>query len=72
LVLVRAAGLKEGDRVLVNGASGGVGSFVVQMCKALVGETGRVVGVCSGGSAEAVKGLGADEVGWIEDANLRS
>ncbi|KAI9856601.1 MAG: zinc ion binding [Trichoglossum hirsutum] len=62
LVLVRAAGIKEGDKVMVNGASGGVGSFVVQMAKNLVGEGGRVVGICSGGNAEAVKSLGADEI----------
>ncbi|KAH0562447.1 hypothetical protein GP486_002861 [Trichoglossum hirsutum] len=62
LVLIRAADIKEGDKVMVNGASGGVGSFAVQMAKNIVGEGGKVVGVCSAGNAEAVKGLGADEV----------
>ncbi|KAH0544779.1 hypothetical protein FGG08_001146 [Glutinoglossum americanum] len=62
LVLVRAAELKAGERVLVYGASGGVGGFVVQMCKNAVGEEGKVVCVCSGRSEEAVRGLGADEI----------
>ncbi|AEO68645.1 uncharacterized protein THITE_2118234 [Thermothielavioides terrestris NRRL 8126] len=48
-----------GWRVLVNGASGGVGSLVVQACKGLGAE---VYGVCSGGNSELVMGLGADGV----------
>jgi len=62
LVLVEKAGLKKGDSVLVNGASGGIGHIVIQMVKKKVGESGRVVGVCSGGNAEMVRTLGADEV----------
>ncbi|KAJ4415857.1 zinc ion binding [Gnomoniopsis sp. IMI 355080] len=58
-LILKEAGVKKGDRVLVNGASGGVGSVLVQVAKA----KGAVVyGVCSGGNAEFVKGLGADEV----------
>lgn len=54
-----AAGLRPGARVLVNGASGGVGSVLVQAAKA----RGAVVyGVCSAGNAELVRRLGADEV----------
>ncbi|KAK1726571.1 uncharacterized protein BDZ83DRAFT_574169 [Colletotrichum acutatum] len=61
-VTIRATGLKAGDRVLVNGASGGIGSLAVQMARAIVGREGHVVGVCSGRNAEMVLGLGADEV----------
>jgi NADPH:quinone reductase-like Zn-dependent oxidoreductase len=61
----REAGCQEGDRVLVNGASGGAGTMAVQVAKAL--GTGKVVGICSGRNAEMVRGLGADEVSgaWI-------
>ncbi|KAK6220051.1 zinc alcohol dehydrogenase [Colletotrichum tabaci] len=61
-VTLRAAALKKGDRVLINGASGGIGSLAVQMARAAVGPEGYVVGVCSGRNAEMVRGLGADEV----------
>ncbi|KAK2060588.1 hypothetical protein LY76DRAFT_644594 [Colletotrichum caudatum] len=52
----------RGGRVLVNGASGGVGSLAVQMARAAVGPGGYVVGVCSGRNADMVRELGADEV----------
>lgn len=58
-LILKEAPVKPGDRVLVNGASGGVGSVLVQVAKA----KGAVVyGVCSGGNAGFVKGLGAEEV----------
>ncbi|KAK1832242.1 Reticulon-4-interacting protein 1, mitochondrial [Podospora conica] len=47
-------------RVLVTGAAGGVGSWMVQFAK-LAG-VGGVVAVCSGAGAEVVRKLGADEV----------
>lgn len=53
------AGLRDGQRVLVNGASGGVGAFGVLLAK-LFGA--HVVGVCSGEKREFVQSLGADEV----------
>lgn len=58
----RAKGLKAGDRVLINGASGGIGTLLVQMVKEKVGKEGEVVALCSGRNVDVVKGLGADEV----------
>ncbi len=51
--------LKRNQEVLINGASGGVGSFAVQIAKAL---GAVVVGVCSGENAAIVRDLGADVV----------
>jgi NADPH:quinone reductase-like Zn-dependent oxidoreductase len=59
LALRDAGGMKPGQRVLVNGASGGVGTFAVQVARAL---GGQVAGVCSTGHVDLVRSLGADEV----------
>jgi NADPH:quinone reductase-like Zn-dependent oxidoreductase len=52
-------GIVQGDRVLVNGASGSVGPFAVQIGKAF---GAHVTGVCSTKKMDMVRGLGADEV----------
>jgi NADPH:quinone reductase-like Zn-dependent oxidoreductase len=51
--------LQAGQRVLVNGASGGVGTFAVQIAKAYGAE---VTGVCSGRNIDLVRSIGADHV----------
>ncbi|MFY0563798.1 NAD(P)-dependent alcohol dehydrogenase [Archangium lansingense] len=54
-----AGGLQAGQRVLILGASGGVGSFAVQLAKALGAE---VTAVCGTGKQDMVRSLGADHV----------
>jgi NADPH:quinone reductase len=69
-MLVRAAGLHEGDRVLVEAAAGGVGTLLVQLARA----AGAVVVAAAGGErkVDVARGLGADlavdytEPGWAE------
>ena len=52
-------GVEAGDKVLINGASGGVGPFAVQIARHLGAE---VTGVCSARNADMVRELGADRV----------
>lgn len=53
------ARVQPGDHVLINGASGGVGSFAIQLTK-LFGA--KVAAVCSSGNVDQARRLGADEV----------
>ena len=57
--LRNAGAVAPGERVLIHGASGGVGSFAVQIAKALGAE---VTALCSTGKVELVRELGADHV----------
>jgi NADPH:quinone reductase-like Zn-dependent oxidoreductase len=54
-----AGGVQAGHRVLVNGASGGVGTFAVQVARSL---GAHVTGVCSTRNLDLVRSIGAEEV----------
>ena len=58
-IALEISGLKPGDRLLINGAAGGIGQFAVQMAK---NQGFHVTGVCSTHNVERVQGLGADVV----------
>lgn len=58
-VLIEKAHLKAGQKILVHGAAGGVGSCMLQMAKSL---GAYVTGTASGKGVELIKTLGADEV----------
>jgi len=65
---LRKAKLAAGHTVLINGASGGVGSYVIQIAKTL-GAT--VIATASGSKVDYVKGLGADRVYDYKTTPLR-
>ena len=59
LQALRTGGVKPGQKVLIVGASGGVGMFAVQIAKSFGAE---VTGVCSTAKVDAVRAIGADRV----------
>ena len=67
--MVRRAGVREGTRVLVPGASGGVGSAVVQLAKRRGAE---VIGITSATKRDRVRDIGADHVLAREDDLLEA
>jgi NADPH:quinone reductase-like Zn-dependent oxidoreductase len=58
-VLQRKAHLQQNQQILINGASGGVGTYAVQIAKIL---GGRVTGICSRRNRDMVVSLGAENV----------
>jgi NADPH:quinone reductase-like Zn-dependent oxidoreductase len=59
-------GLIAGERVLIHGAAGGVGSFAVQLARS---RGAHVIGTASTGGVETARGLGADEV--VDNTTMR-
>jgi NADPH:quinone reductase-like Zn-dependent oxidoreductase len=57
--LLQKAKLQPGQKILINGASGGIGGMAVQLAKHYMAE---VTGVCGGPRLEYVKSLGSDKV----------
>jgi len=65
--LITHGQIKKGESVLINGASGGVGHFAIQIAKA---QGAEVTGVCSHKNAHFVRNLGADHIIAYDKENI--
>lgn len=62
LQALRKGGARIGSKVAVIGASGGCGIMGVMIARQLVGQEGKVIGICGTSNADFVKSLGADAI----------
>lgn len=67
LALVQKAKLEKGQKALVYGSNGSVGTLALQIAREAVGPTGKVVAVCGPAGIEVAKTLGADEVSCYQN-----
>ncbi|TDS15046.1 NADPH:quinone reductase-like Zn-dependent oxidoreductase [Maribacter caenipelagi] len=65
--LITHGKIKEGESVLINGASGGVGHFAVQIAKAY---GAHVTGVCSSRNIDFITSIGADDTLAYDEENI--
>lgn len=66
-MLTQFTEVKKGNTVLVNGASGGVGTIIVQVAKAL---GAHVIGIASSRNEQLLKDLGVDEMGFYDQEDV--
>ena len=70
-LVLQKSRLKTGDKVFINGGSGGVGLAMIQMARDVVGPDGKVVVTCSATNEEIVKSVGADEASKVGTLRVR-
>ncbi len=66
--LVNIGGLKQGQKIMINGASGGVGSYAVQIAKSYEAE---ICGTCSADNLDYLKSIGVDRALDYRQSSLK-